>query len=78
MGAKPRIKKVLLFAKPKRAPAWWPRAEDGAAREVVVTDEGGGWSIVPSRKDRVRIADVDEIVDCFEMLQDRRFRFRVQ
>lgn len=77
MGGKPRVQKVLLYAQPKRAPKWWPRDEHGKPREVVVTDEGGGWSTVPSRKDGIDERDADEIAECFEMLQDRQFRFRV-
>jgi len=77
MGSKPRRPKVTLYAKPKRAPAWWPR-KDGLPAWVVVTNTGLGWSLTGSRKDRISIDDVQDAQEIFEMFMERRFRFRAE
>ncbi len=77
MGMKRRPPKVFLFAKPKRAPKWWPRDENGKAREVVVVEEGCGWSTAGSRKNKIHAHEAKEIGEIFEMMFDRKFVFRV-
>lgn len=72
------IKYVILHAKPKRAPGWWPRDVDGKPCWVCVAPDGMGFSTVFSKRSKVRSRDAAEIREAFEDTQDRAFEWKAE
>ena len=74
MGLKRRAR-VLLLARPVRAPAWWPR-EAGKACWVTVLRDSLGWTLGEDASQAMPRSRVAGIREELEEVLGRRFAWR--
>jgi len=68
--------KVRVYAKPKRAPKWWPRDDKKKPAWVGLFNNGIGWTV--GRGDLMFRREAHEVQKILEEDQGRRFDFRVE
>lgn len=75
MGLKPRPKRVRLLAKPKRAPKWWPRDDEGNPAWVLLFIAGGavGWTSDLEDRHTVPESEARGIAEDYQDMMDREF-----
>jgi hypothetical protein len=59
--------KLLLLAKPKSPPEWWPKAQNGSFAYVTVRGDGCGWTLDRGREHGLRnTRDLEDVRLDFE------------